>query len=104
MMSLQHAAIPQIHVNTAWQTGIETAHRSHDVDAFEFVGSVLFKNRRVLNGIFIRSWSTQRIARAGVPWRGRIRMVIGNFPIPNDDMMREHTAHCFMESAGNRFV
>src|SRR6266850_3716956 len=99
MMGLQHAAVAQEHVHTARKTRIEAPNGTHDVDTFEFVGAVLFKDRRVLNGIFIGTRRPVRIARTGIPWCRRIRVVIRNLAGADDDMVRKHASDGFMETA-----
>src|ERR1700719_1840225 len=98
MVSLQRLTITEIHVHTTRQARVEAPDRSHDVDAFEFVGTVILKDRRVLHRIFIRSGRSVNIAWICVP-RGRwIRMVICNFAVTNNYVMREHSANRFVEA------
>src|SRR5689334_19707100 len=53
VMRFEHFSVAQIHVHAARQTGIKTSHGTHNVYAFEFVRAILFKDRRVLHGIFV---------------------------------------------------
>ena len=87
MFLLQDLAVAEIHVDAAGQTGIEAAHRAHDIDALEFVRTVLLKDRRVLHRVFVRSRRAVNIARIRVPRRRRIRMVVGDLAVANDHVM-----------------
>src|SRR5271170_6198134 len=104
MVGLQHLAIAEIHVHAARQTRIEAAYGAHDVDALEFVRPILFEDRRVLHRILVRARGSVNIARIGVPGRGRIRMIVCDFAVANYDVVREYSAHRFVEAAGNRVV
>src|SRR6476646_10952629 len=91
-------------MDAARQAWVETAHCAHDVDAFELIRAVLFEDGRVLDRIFVRSRRTVDIARTAVPWRGWIRMIIGDFAVADDEVMRQHTANGFMKSATDGFI
>src|SRR5215469_11658300 len=80
---LEDLAVAKVHVNTTGQARVKTAHGAHDIDAFEFVGSVLFEDWRVLDGVFIRTRCAIDVARIGVPRRWRVGMVIGDLAIAN---------------------
>src|SRR4029077_5910732 len=97
-------AAAEIHVNTAWQAWIEAAHSAHDVDALKFVRTIVFKDRRVLHGVLVRSWCSINIARISVPRSGRIRMIICDLAAANDQVMRKNTADSFVKSATDGFV
>ena len=86
MNRLQDLTAAYIHMNAARQTRIEAAHGAHDVDAFEFVRSVLFEDGCVLNRIFVRAGCSIDVARAAIPRRRRVRMVICDLAISNHDM------------------
>src|SRR5262249_19571777 len=60
--------------------------------------------RCVLHGVFIRSGSAVEVSRIGVPGRWRIRMVIGDFAVADDYVMRQHATDGLMEPAGDGFV
>jgi hypothetical protein len=77
MAGCDNFAASDKHVYATRQTRIEAAHGAHDIDAFELVRAIFFKNRRVLDRIFIGSGNTVRIASAGIP-AGR-RMIVGDF-------------------------
>src|SRR5277367_6133126 len=62
MVRLQDFAVPQIHMDAARQTRIETSYRAHNVDALKLLRTVLFKDRRVLHGILVRPRSAINIA------------------------------------------
>src|SRR5260370_2901462 len=83
---------------TARQAGIEAPYRAHDIDALEFVRSVLFEDWCILHRVLVRTWRAIDVARARVPRRGRIRMIIGNLTIADHHMMRQHAADSFIES------
>ena len=85
------------------QARVETSDGSHNVYAFEVGGSVFLEHRRVLLGVFIRSGRSVNIARAGVPGRRRIRMIIGDFAFADNDVMRQNAAHGFVETAADGF-
>src|SRR5438046_2191392 len=78
---LQLFARPQVHVHPAWQAGVEAPHRAHDIDPLERVLAVLLEDRRVLYRILVRAGRAQRIARAGVPRRRRIRVIVGDLAV-----------------------
>ena len=63
MVRLQHLSVPQIHMYAAWETRIETPDSAHDVDALELVRPVFFKDRRVLNRVFVGSRRALAISR-----------------------------------------
>ncbi len=69
MVCFQYLPVAKVHVNAAGQARIEAANGTHDVDALEVLRSVLFKDRRVLYGILIRSGCAVDIARVRVPRR-----------------------------------
>ncbi len=97
-------AAAQVHVDAARQTGVEAAHRPHDVDALELVRAVLLEDRRVLHGVLIRPRRAVHVTRAGVPRRGRIGMVVGDFAVADDDVVRQHAAHRLVEAAADGVV
>src|SRR3954465_838600 len=99
MMCLQYSSFAQIHVHAAGQAWVKAANRAHDIDALEFVGTVLLEDGRVLDRIFVRSWSSVDVAWIGIPRRRRIGMVVRNLSIPDDDMVRENAADRFVEAA-----
>src|SRR5438128_7975665 len=76
MPPLQHLAIAQVHVHAAREARIETAHRAHDVDAFEVGRPVLFEDRRTHHGVLIWSGGAETISRTPIPRRRRIGMVV----------------------------
>src|SRR5437879_1885498 len=98
MPRLEYLAAAQIHVHTARQARIETAHRSHNVDSLEVSRSVLFEDRCVLDGILVRTRRAVHVARASVPGSRRVRMVVGDLAVANNHMVRQHTAYRFMEA------
>src|SRR5215471_5059055 len=55
VIGLENLASADIHVHAARQARIKAAHGAHDVDTLELVGSVLFENRSVLHGVFVRA-------------------------------------------------
>ena len=103
-MGFQHLAVAEVHVYSAGQAGIKTAHSTHDVDALERVWPIFLEDRRVLHRILIRPWSAVAITRIGIPRSWRIGVIVGDFVIPDHDMMRQDAAHCFVESAADGFV
>src|SRR5258707_8796433 len=104
MPRLEYFAAAQIHVHTARQAGIEAAHRSHDVDSLEVGGSVLLKDRRVLDGILVRTGRAVDVSGAAVPGSRRIRMIVGDLAVANDDVVEEHAAYSFVETTADRIT
>src|ERR1700749_2553105 len=88
-------------MNAARQTRVEAAHGAHNVDPFEVLRAILFKNRRVLNRVFVRPGGSIDIARVGVPRCRRIRMVVRDLTVANDHMMGQHAAYGFVEPAAD---
>src|SRR5579885_3374931 len=87
MPRLKDLSVAEIHVDAAGQARIETPHCAHDVNPLEIGRAVLFENRRVLHGIFVRSGRAVNVARRSIPWCWRIRMVIGDLAVANHHMM-----------------
>src|SRR6476661_8992479 len=104
MLLPEHFPISQVHVNSTGETGIETSHRAHNINALEVFRPVFFEQWRVLNGVLVRSRCTVYISRAGIPGSWRIRMIVRYFPIAYDNVMRKHSPHGFVEPAANAFV
>src|SRR6185436_18164153 len=48
-----------------------------------------------------RAWGPVGVARARIPRRRRIGMVVGDLAIPDDEMMRQHAADRFGEAAAD---
>src|SRR5215472_6160671 len=101
VVRLEHLAIAEIHVHATRQARIETADRSHNVDALEFVRAVFLKDRCVLHSIFVGSGSAVNIARVGVPRSRRIGMIVRDFSIANHHVMRQHSADRLVEPASD---
>src|SRR5689334_19614885 len=104
MVRLESLPFPEIHVHAAGKARIETANRTHDVDALELVRSVLFEYRRVLYGVFVRSGRAIDIAWIGIPRSRRIWVVVGDLPAFDHDVMREDAAYRFVKAAADGFV
>src|SRR6267154_1015881 len=104
MARLQDPSITEVHVHTARQAWIEAANRAHDIDTLEAVGPIFFEQRGVLDGVLEGSRRAERVARTGIPGRRRIRVVIGDLAIADDQMMRQPTAYGFVEAAADRFI
>src|ERR1700723_3745725 len=101
MVSLQRLAITEIHVHATRQARVEATYRSHDVDPFELVWAVVLEDRRVLHRVFIGPGRSVNIAWVRVPRGRRIRMVICNFAVANNYVMREHSAHRLVEATSD---
>ena len=95
--------VAQIHMDTARQTWIETAHRAHNVDALERVRAVLFMNRRILHRIFIWARRAVNIARVTVPRSRRPRMVVCDFAVADHHVMRKNATHRLRKAAADCF-
>src|SRR5581483_8573705 len=104
MLLPQHLSVSEIHMNAAGQARVEASDSSHDIDSFEVLRSIFFKNGSVLDRIFIRPRRAVDIARARVPRRRRIWMIIRNFLIADYDVMRQYSSNRFMESTANRLL
>src|SRR5579862_7786011 len=78
VMLLHDLAVAQIHVDAAGQARVEAAYRAHDVDALEVVAAVFLEDRRPLDRVLVRAGRAVDIARAGVPGRRRVGVVVGD--------------------------
>src|SRR2546423_14920240 len=103
MTRLDGLAFAEIHVHAARETRIEAPDRAHDIDALERVAAVLLEDWHVLNRVLVRARRAIDIPRARVPRRRRVRVVVGNPAIADDQMMRQHAADRFRESAPDAF-
>ncbi len=91
-------------MDAAGQARVEAAHRAHDVDALELVRPVLLEDRRVLHRVLVGAGRAVDVARAGVPGRGRIGVVVGDLAVADDDVVRQHAAHRLVEAAADGLV
>ena len=101
---VEQLAVAQVHVDAAGQARVEAADRPHDVDALELVRPVLLEDRRVLHRVLVGAGRAVDVARAGVPGRRRIGMVVGDLAVADDDVMRQHAAHRLVEAAADGLV
>src|SRR4051794_36970835 len=92
MELFEQLALAQIHVDAARQAGVEAANGSHDVNALEIIRAILLEDGRVLHSVLVRAGRAVAVARAGVPGRWRIRMVVGHLAVFDHQMVREHAA------------
>src|SRR5262249_9104354 len=90
------------HMYAAGQAGIEATYSAHNINAFEFLRSILLENRCILNGIFVGARSAIDIAWAGIPGRRWIGMVVRDLAVFDHHMVRKHAAHGFVEATANR--
>src|SRR6202042_2041 len=97
---LAHLAGAGVHVHAARQARVEAADRTHDVDALEVLRTVLLEDRRVLNRVLVGARGAIRVTRAGVPWRRRVRLVVGDLALADHHVVREHAASGLVEPAG----
>src|ERR1044072_7059689 len=81
--------VAQKHMNAARETRIETAHPAPEVEAFEIAGAVLFEDRRVLYGVFVRAGCAVDVPRRCIPRRRRIGMVVGGLTVANHEVGRQ---------------
>src|SRR6266404_1322996 len=93
--------VTHVHVNAARQTRIEAPDGPHDVDAFEGVETALFEDRLPLYGVFVGSGRAVTVAGARIPWRRRVRMVVGDFLVADHDVVGQHPADRFGESTSD---
>src|SRR2546423_15680393 len=98
MTRLDGLAFAEIHVHAARQTRIEAPDRAHDIDALERVAAVLLEDWHVLNRVLVGARRAIDIPRARIPRRRRIRVVVGNIAIVDDELMRQIAALRFRES------
>src|SRR5262249_8970086 len=104
VQSLQGLALPEVHVHTAGQAWIEAAHRAHDVDALEVLPRVLLEDRLTLHRILVGARCAEAVARAGVPRRRRIWVVVGDLAVPDHHVVAQHTADRLGEAAADGLV
>src|SRR5690349_21317005 len=90
MTLFDHLAVAEVHVDAARQARIEAAHRAHDVDALEVVLAVLLEDRQALHRVLVRARRAEAVARARVPRRRRIRMVVRDLLVADHQVMRPH--------------
>src|ERR1700720_4208882 len=100
-MSFEQLSVAQIHVYSARQARVKTPHRPHNVDALELVWAIFLENWGVLHGILVRPWCSRDVARIRVPGRRRVWMVVRDFAVANDYVMRQNTANRFVEAAAD---
>src|ERR1700689_4521323 len=98
MTRFEDLAAAIVHVHATGQTGIEASNRPHDVDALELIPAVFLEDRRVLHGILVGTWRAVGITRIGVPWRRRIRVIVGDLAFTGDDVMGKHAANGLVET------
>src|ERR1700683_5241571 len=91
-------------MHSAGQAWVEATNRAHDVDALEVLRAIVLEDGGVLHRILVRTRSSVDIARARVPWSGWITMVVGDLAFADNDMVRQHSAHCFVETAADSFL
>src|SRR5882762_10841079 len=96
--------LAEVHVHTTREARVEAPYRPHDIDALELLGTVLLEDRRILHGILVRSRGAERIAWARVPRRGRIRVIVGDLTVPDDEMVRQHSPDGLVEPTANGLV
>src|SRR5262249_15750187 len=93
MVRLQNPAAPNVHMYTARQARVETAHGPHDVDTFAFVRTVFFEDGRNLHGILVRPRSAVDIPGTRIPRRWRIRVIVLDLAFLDYDVMGKHSAY-----------
>ncbi len=91
-----------VHVHAARQARVERAYRPHDVDPLEVLGSVLLEDRRVLHRVLVGSGRPVDVARARVPRRRRVGLVVGDLALLDHHVVREHAARGLVEAAADR--
>src|SRR5208282_2149296 len=100
-MSFEYFSVAEVHMNTARQTGVETAHCAHDVDAFKFVRAVFLEDGGVLNCVFVRPGSAVDVARIRVPRSRGVGVIVGDLTVANDDVVGKNAADGFVETAAD---
>src|SRR5262249_45112213 len=101
VVGLENFAPADIHVHATREARIKATHGTHDVDTLELVWSVLFEDRRVLHGVFVRARRPVNITGAGIPGCRRVRVIVADLPVSNHNMVRKHASNSFVEAAAN---
>src|SRR5262245_21758733 len=104
MPGFDRLSFPEVHVHAAWEARIEAAYGAHDVDALNVVARALLEDRHVLDRVLVWPGRPVDVARARVPRRRRIRVVVRDLPIANDEMVRQHAADRLRETAADPFL
>src|SRR5215510_16096202 len=103
MARFQRLAVAKIHMHSAWHARVKAPHYAHDVNSIEIIGPILFEDGGTLHRILIGTGRAVNVARAGVPRRRRIRVIIGDFSIADNHVMREHSPYGLVKAAADRF-
>src|SRR6476646_2005034 len=90
-----------VHVHAAGQAGVERADGPHDVDSLEVLRSVLLEYGGVLDGVLVRARRSERIARARVPGRRRVGLVVRDLALADHHVVGEHAAGSLVEAAAD---
>src|SRR4051794_9859110 len=101
---LQLLAVAEVHVHAARQAGVEAADGPHDVDSLEVLPVVLLEDRLPLDGVLVGPGRAEAVPRAGVPRRRRIRVVVRDLPVADDQVVAEHAAHGLGEAAADALL
>src|SRR5262245_57785992 len=104
MARFQRLAGAKIHMHSTRHARVKAPHYAHDVNPLEIIGHVLFEDGPTWHRILIGTRRAVNVARAGVPRRRRIRVIIGDFSIADNHVMREHAAYGLVEAAADRFL
>ena len=70
----------------------------------KFSGPILLEDGCVLHRVLVRPRSPVDVSGIGIPGSRRIGMIVRNFAVSDNDMVRKHAAHRFMEAASNRIL
>ena len=94
--------LPAVHVHAARQARVERAHRPHDVDPLEVLRAVLLEDRRVLHRVLVGAGSPVDVARARVPRRRRVGLVVRDLAVLDHHVVREDAAGGLVEAHADR--
>src|SRR2546429_4082023 len=64
-----------------------------------FRSTVLLEERRILHRVLVGAGHAVGVARAGVPRRRRVGMIVRNLSAADDDVVRQHAAPRLVEAA-----
>src|ERR1700730_16851349 len=101
MKNLKLFPFTQVHMHATRQAGVKAANCAHDVNALEFIRAVLLEDGCVLHRILIWARCAVDIAHAAIPGRRRIGMVVGDLAVLDDQVVRKHATHSFVEAAAD---
>src|SRR3954447_6256843 len=94
----------EVHVHAARQARGEAADRAHDVDPAEVLLRGLLEDGLAGDRVLVRPRGAVGVGRAAVPRRRRIRVVVGDLAVADDEVVREDAADGLVEAAADGVV